>query len=65
MPVVSPNLKPATFRIDRDLLAQLEQVRDRDGVPVSEQVRRALADWLVKKGVRKADRTRARTRPRS
>lgn len=46
-----------------------ESVRDmnddpRDGVPVSEQLRRAVQDWLEKKGV-KGERKRAVTRKRS
>jgi Ribbon-helix-helix domain len=63
---VSPNLKPATFRIDRRLLDALEEVKRRDGVPISEQVRRALEAWLEGKGVlEKSDRSRAQTRKRS
>jgi hypothetical protein len=57
------------FRIDTDLLDGLEAIRTRDGIPVSEQVRRAMAMWLEAKGVRavrmtkkKADRKRATTR---
>lgn len=40
-----------TYRIDDDILEGLRQVRERDGVPVSEQVRRALTAWLAEKGV--------------
>jgi hypothetical protein len=56
------------FRIDTDLLDGLEAIRTRDGIPVSEQVRRAMAMWLEAKGVqparlkkkkKKADRRRA------
>lgn len=39
------------FRIDSELLDGLDRIRERDGVPVSEQVRRAIRDWLKKKGV--------------
>jgi metal-responsive CopG/Arc/MetJ family transcriptional regulator len=55
----------ATYRLDDDLLQGLETVKERDGVPVSEQVRRALRAWLEAKGVLKAERKRAGTRRRS
>jgi len=51
---MSPNLKPATFRIDQHLIDGLEEVRQRDGVGVSEQVRRAIAAWLQTKGIKEA-----------
>ena len=54
---------PTTFRIDPELIAGLQEIRERDGVPVSEQVRRAIRDWLEKKGVKvKAAPRRAITR---
>lgn len=56
--------KVTTFRIDADLLDGLQEVWQRDGVAVSEQVRRAIRMWLDTKGV-KAERTRAVTRKRS
>jgi hypothetical protein len=63
---MSPNLKPATFRIDQHLIDGLEEIRRRDGVGVSEQVRRAIAAWLVEKGVKKkAERKAAGNRKRS
>ena len=40
------------FRIDEELLAGLEAIAERDGVPVSEQVRRAIRMWLDTKGVK-------------
>ena len=55
-----------TFRIDEELLAGLREIHERDGVPVPEQVRRAIRSWLESKGVmRKAERKRAATRRRS
>ena len=42
---------PATFRVDSELLEGLRQVKERDGVPISEQVRRALLMWLESKDV--------------
>ena len=53
-----------TFRLDPDLVKGLEDLRVRDGVPISEQVRRALRTWLDSKGI-KAERKRAATRRRS
>ena len=53
------------FRIDEELLEGLNAVWERDGVLVSEQVRRAIRDWLKKKGVTvKTGRKRASTRKR-
>jgi hypothetical protein len=43
--------KLTNFRIDSELIDGLQEVRDRDGIPVSEQVRRAIAAWLRLKGV--------------
>jgi hypothetical protein len=62
---VTPSRKVATFRVDADLLAGMETLKDRDGIPLSEQIRRALREWLTGKGVIKADRPRAVTRKRS
>jgi hypothetical protein len=56
--------KVTTFRIDEDLLDGLQEVWERDGVAVSEQVRRAIRMWLEQKGVVKAVRKRANTRGR-
>jgi hypothetical protein len=40
------------FYLDPELVAALERVRDRDGITVSEQVRRAVRLWLKSKGER-------------
>ena len=56
--------KLTAFRIDTDLLEGLQRVWKRDGVQPSEQVRRAIRDWLQRKGVLKAERRRAGTRKR-
>jgi len=58
-------LKPTTFRLETEIMAALVEIRVRDGIAVSEQVRRALKDWISAKGVRlKAGRKRAQTRKR-
>jgi Ribbon-helix-helix protein, copG family len=63
---MTPIRRTVTFRIDDDLIDGLQLVWERDGVPVSEQLRRAVQDWLEKKGVKlKAERKRAATRKRS
>ena len=46
--------KPYTFYVDLELAAGLERIRERDGVPVSEQIRRAIRAWLDTKEVKKA-----------
>ena len=40
-----------TFRPDEDLLTAMEALKERDGIPYSEQIRRALREWLQQKGV--------------
>jgi hypothetical protein len=58
-------LKPTTFRLETEIMAALAAIRDRDGMPVSEQVRRALKQWIEAKGVKvKSERKRAGTRKR-
>jgi hypothetical protein len=54
------------MRIDDELLEGLLALKERDGVPVSEQVRRAIEAWLKEKGIRvKSERQRGATRKRS
>jgi hypothetical protein len=50
--------KVTTFRLDTELLDGLQEVWERDGVAVSEQVRRAIRIWLEQKGVVKPVRKR-------
>jgi hypothetical protein len=57
-------MKATAFRIEADLLEALQEIKRRDGVPVSEQVRRALQAWVESKGVTKTERKRAATRKR-
>jgi hypothetical protein len=59
-------LKPTNFRLESELLEGLRLVRERDGIAVSEQVRRAVRAWLESKGVSvKPERKRGGTRRRS
>ncbi len=54
-----------SFWIDDVQAEGLKAVKERDGVLESEQIRRAINDWLEKKGVMKSERKRAATRKRS
>jgi hypothetical protein len=56
--------KKYSFWIDDDQAEGLKFVKERDGVLESEQIRRAINDWLDKKGVMKLERKRAVTRKR-
>lgn len=51
---MTTTLKLAAFRLEPDILAGIEALRARDGIPASEQVRRALRAYLTSKGVRLA-----------
>jgi hypothetical protein len=61
---MTPARRVATFRIDDDLMEAMQRLQDRDGIPLSEQIRRALRPWLEVKGVMKAERKQAVTRKR-
>ena len=54
------------FRVEADIMEALRRVKDRDGVPLSVQVDRALRAWLEKKGVavKKPGRANSRKPPR-
>jgi hypothetical protein len=39
------------FRLEDELLEGLSLVKDRDGIPLTEQVRRAVRMWLDSRGV--------------
>lgn len=61
--------KEATnVRLDPDLLDGMRRVRERVGIPVSEQIRRAIRDWLRQfdePPATKTARKRADTRKRA
>ena len=62
--LVAP-LSRYNFFIDEHQRQGLKAVKERDGIPESEQIRRAIAEWLKKKGVTgKSGRKRALTRKR-
>jgi hypothetical protein len=57
--------QPTNIRIDPELMAALQRIREADGVPVSEQIRRGIALWLESKGeaaTKKSGPRRAPTR---
>lgn len=43
--------RTTTMRIDDELLDGLAAVKERDGIPASEQVRRAIQAWLKERGI--------------
>ena len=47
---MAPREKVITFRPDNDTFDAMASLRERDGVPFSEQIRRALRAWLEAKG---------------
>ena len=52
-----------TFRIDDEQLERLRALKERDGIPLNEQVRRAIDMWLQAKGAEiKTAHRRAGTR---
>jgi hypothetical protein len=59
------------FFLDADQKAALNQIKERDGILVSEQIRRAIKEWIAERGVaetktkKKAERKRPASRRRS
>jgi hypothetical protein len=53
------------FLIDEAQRDALRRIKERDGIPESEQIRRAIAEWLGRRGEVRAERTRGATRKRS
>lgn len=43
--------KQTAFRLPADLMASIQAIKDRDGIPLAEQVRRALATWVQERGI--------------
>ena len=50
-----------TFFIDADLRDAIAAIKERDGIPESEQIRRALRAWVDAKGGTSGANERART----
>jgi hypothetical protein len=53
-----------TFPIDDELSCGLRFLKERDGISIAEQLRRAIVLWLKSQGVIKAERKRAAIRER-
>jgi hypothetical protein len=52
------------FRVDSQVMEGLRLVKQRDGIPLSVQVHRALVAWLESRGIgEKAAPRRARRKP--
>lgn len=60
-------LRQTAFRIPDELIEAMLRIKERDGVPISEQVRRAIIAWVELKSVSAAKpaRKQAITRKRS
>jgi hypothetical protein len=58
--------EPTAFRIDSTLLNAMRTVKDREGIPVTVQIERAVREWLERRGaIARTERKRAVTRKRS
>lgn len=55
--------RPYTFMIDPDLAGNLKRLKKRDGIPESEQIRRALRTWFKRQGLSQSAR-KTSTRPK-
>ena len=53
-----------SFWIDPEQAVGLKTVKERDGVPESEQIRRAIDAWLTSKNVTEKNVTEKKTAPR-
>jgi len=63
-PAMAPKERVLTIRVDRALSDGLQAMQDRHGTKISDQVRKALSEWLVRHGALKADRKRVSPRKR-
>ena len=54
--------EPYAFWISPDQKERLRAIKERDGIPVSEQIRRAVDQWLKEKAPEKAAPRRGGTR---
>jgi hypothetical protein len=54
-----PRRRPlVAFEITPELKEGLDTIKERDGVPISEQIRRGIQMWLVEKGALKGKKTK-------
>ena len=59
--VVEMTLRLTNIRLESELSEGLQRVKDRDGISISEQIRRAVKTWLNSKGVTAKKIRRARS----
>ncbi len=50
MSLATPTKRLYAVRLDQDLLRGMKQLKRRVGIPESEQIRRALRNWLTRNG---------------
>lgn len=50
-------IRQTAFRLPADIADAMRRVKEDEGIPQSEQVRRALREWLEKRGALKPVRT--------
>ena len=50
-PPMTPSLRTTNIRLETELLNGLQDVKSRDGIPVNEQIRRAVIAWLRHKHI--------------
>jgi hypothetical protein len=59
-------LLPVNFRLESELIEAMRSVQQREGIPMTAQVRLALLAWLKSRGIGvKSSRKRAGARKRS
>jgi len=59
---MSPRRRIFTFAIDDDLAAGMKTLKDREGIPESEQARRAIRTFLTDRGITLGEDTASRTK---
>jgi len=52
--------KLTTFRMAEDVMSAMRALKERDGIPMAEQIDRALRQWLTEKGALKPIRKQSR-----
>ena len=50
--------KAVTFRLEQSLVDAMRELKERDGISATEQVRRALREWLGRRGIKVGAPTR-------
>ena len=61
MTSMKDELRRVSFFLPSSLQSGLETLKDRDGVPIAESIRRAISVYLKEKGVRPPTQTKGKT----